>query len=129
VSKQEPCQNNFEYTIGKALKNYVIIEKRLDNSQGLPKGFSFEKRIFSEANISRSKADFDSRLKPMETMNLLLAVYTHFKGSTEQRVAHKSPLKWTIFALPRNLTSTVPLGNLKWPDLKSPKMDLYYSDI
>ncbi len=60
----------------------LLMKKWLDNSQGLSSygGFSFEKRPFSEANISRSKADFDARPLPMEYMDLLLAVYTHFRG-------------------------------------------------
>jgi hypothetical protein len=60
----------------------LLVKKWLDNSQGLSSygGFSFEKRLFSEANISRSKADFDPRPPPMENMDLLLAVYTHFRG-------------------------------------------------
>jgi hypothetical protein len=60
-------------------------------------GFSFEKRPFSDANISRSKADFDPRPTPMKNMDLLLAAYTHFRGVTDQRMAHKSLLKWTDF--------------------------------
>jgi hypothetical protein len=49
-----------------------------EKSKGLSRngGFSFEKRLFSEANISRSKADFDPRPTPMENMDLLLAMYT-----------------------------------------------------
>jgi hypothetical protein len=76
-------------------KIMLLMKKWLDMSQGLSSygGFSFEKRHFSEANISRSKADFDPRLPPMENMDLLLAVYTHFRGVTDQRMAHKSPLK------------------------------------
>jgi hypothetical protein len=60
----------------------LLLKKWLDNSQGLSSygGFSFEKRLFSEANISRSKDDFDPRPTPMETMNLLLAAYTHIRG-------------------------------------------------
>jgi hypothetical protein len=48
----------------------------------MPKGlsrygeFSFEKRPFSIANISKKKADFDQRPSPMENMDLLLAAYT-----------------------------------------------------
>jgi hypothetical protein len=59
-----------------------LMKKWLDNSQGLSSygGFSFEKRLFSEANISRSKADFDPRFPPRENMDLLIAVYTHFRG-------------------------------------------------
>jgi hypothetical protein len=66
-----------------------------DKPKGLCRkiGFSFEKRLFSEANISRSKADFDPRPPPMKNMNLLLAVYTHFRGVTDQRMTHKSLLK------------------------------------
>ncbi len=65
------------------------------NSQGLSSygGFSFKKRLFSEANISRSKADFDPKPPPMENMDLLLALYTHFRGVTDQRMVHKSFLK------------------------------------
>jgi hypothetical protein len=46
-------------------------------------GFSFGKRQISEANISRSKSDFDLRLSPMENMNLPLSAYTHFRGVTD----------------------------------------------
>ncbi len=79
------------------------MKKWLDNSQGLSSyvGFSFKKRLFSEVNISRSKADFDHRLPPIENMDLPLAVYTHFTGVTDHRMAHKSPLKWTNFSLLR----------------------------
>jgi hypothetical protein len=75
----------------------------LDNSQGLSSygGFTFKKRLFSEVNISRSKTDFDPRPTLMETMNLLLAAYTHFRGVTDQRMVHKSALKRTIFSLLR----------------------------
>jgi hypothetical protein len=38
--------------------------------------FTFQKKIFSEGYISKKKADFDSRLQPMENMDLLLAAYT-----------------------------------------------------
>jgi hypothetical protein len=77
----------------------LLLKKRLDNFQGLFSygGFSFEKRLFSEANIPRSKADFDPRPLPMKNMNLLLAVYTHFREVTDQRMVHKSPLKSTFF--------------------------------
>ncbi len=79
------------------------MKKWLDNSQGLSSygGFSFKRRQFSEANISRSKTDFNPRPPPMENMDLLLAVYTHFRGVTDQRMAHKSPLKWAHFVLLR----------------------------
>jgi hypothetical protein len=73
----------------------LLMKKWLENSQELSSygGFSFEKGQFSEVNISRSKADFDPRPPPMENMDLLLPVYTHFRGVTDQRIAHKSPLK------------------------------------
>ncbi len=75
------------------MKNWLVKSERW-SSYG---GFSFKKRLFSEANISRIKADFDPKPPPMENMNLLLALYTHFRGVMDQRFAHKSPLKWTIF--------------------------------
>ncbi len=83
------------------MKNWLV------DSQGLSSygGFSFKKRLFSEANISRSKADFDPKPPPMENMDLLLALYTHFRGVMDQRMAHKSPLKWTI-VLPKYLKYT-----------------------
>jgi hypothetical protein len=74
--------NKSRYTIGKALKIMFLMKKWLEDSQGLSSygGFSFEKRLFSETTISRSKADFDPRPPPRENMDLLIAVYTHFRG-------------------------------------------------
>jgi hypothetical protein len=72
----------------------LLMKKWLDSSQGLSSygGFSFEKRLFSEANIYRSKADFDPRMPPMENMDLLLPVYTHFRG----RRTNAWPTKWLL---------------------------------
>jgi hypothetical protein len=49
-----------------------------DKPKGLSRkgGFSFGRREFSEANISKSKAKFDPRPPRMENMNLLLSAYT-----------------------------------------------------
>ncbi len=59
----------------------VIFLSDKPKSPGFRKvGFSFEKDDFQWPNVSRSKADFDPRPPPMENMNLLLALYTHFRG-------------------------------------------------
>jgi hypothetical protein len=53
---------NFQYTIGKVLKN----DLKNDDSQRLSRygGFSFEKRRFSTVNISKKEAHFDPRPSP-----------------------------------------------------------------
>jgi hypothetical protein len=60
----------------------LLLKFMSDKPKGLSRngGVSFEKKLFSEANISRSKADFNPRPPPMENMDLLLSVYTHFRG-------------------------------------------------
>jgi hypothetical protein len=56
----------------------LLVKVSLNIPKGLSRygGFSFEKRPFSTANISKKKADFDPRPPPMENMDLLLAAYT-----------------------------------------------------
>jgi hypothetical protein len=56
----------------------LLVKVTLNIPKGLSRygEFSFEKRPFSMANISKKKADFDPRPPPMENMDLLLAAYT-----------------------------------------------------
>jgi hypothetical protein len=56
----------------------LLVKILLNIPKGLSRngGFSSKKRLFSAANISKKKADFDLRPPPMENMNLLLAAYT-----------------------------------------------------
>jgi hypothetical protein len=83
---------NFRYTIGMALKNAIIGDIFIGQVPGSEKSvFRLKKDNFQWPNVSRSKAGFDPRPPPME--NILLALYTHFRGVTDQRMAHKSPLK------------------------------------
>jgi hypothetical protein len=53
------------------------------NSQGLSSygGFSFKKRLFSEVNISRSKANFDPKPPPMENMEKKYEISENFQTS------------------------------------------------
>ncbi len=54
-------------------------------------------------NFSTPQANFDPRPSPMKNMNLLLAAYTQFRGVTDERLARKSRLKSTHFALSEKL--------------------------
>jgi hypothetical protein len=61
----------FVHTVEICLKNATTGESFVEYSQGV-----VQKWRFSEANISKKKADFDPRPPPMENMDLLLAEYT-----------------------------------------------------
>ncbi len=78
-----------------------MVKILLDNLKGLSVNgdFSFKKRLFSTVDFSTPQADFDRKPSPMENLNLLVAVYTQFRGVTDERFAHKSLLKSTHFCL------------------------------
>jgi hypothetical protein len=56
--------------------------------------FRLKKSPFSNSNFSPQNGQFD--LSPLESLNLLLSGYTPCIRETDQPLAQKSRLKWTI---------------------------------